>query len=447
MTRFVVDETWRRDGAVVTAGSPLSRFTFSGTAFVQRLEAGTDMGDTNPELVARLLDAGAIHPLPGPHPFAPRDVTVVIPARAESPDDLDSLARLVAALPADAPVIVVDDASPMIIAASGRTRVVRQPERRGPAAARNTGLGEATTPFVAFIDLDVAPPVNLLDDLLAWFVDERVGLVAPRIESRPGDGILARYERVRSPLDLGDTEARVRAGTRVAYVPSAMWLCRTEAIRTIGGFDESMPTGEDVDAVWRLDRAGWRCRYQPTVTCLHDPRSGWAAWCAQRAGYGRSAAALAARHGRLVAPVRTTPAVAAAWSVGTLVSPLAGALIAVLDAVRLSRRLRPVSNAEVVRLAARTHRHAGAMFASALTRTWWPIALACALVSRRLRRTVILAAVFPATVEWHRRRAMIDPVRFLAIRVLDDAAYGYGVWQGMRQHRSADAAMPAITDG
>jgi mycofactocin system glycosyltransferase len=447
MTRFVVDETWRRDGAVVTAGSPLSRFTFSGTAFVQRLESGVDMGDTNTELVSRLLDAGAIHPLPGPHPFGPRDVTVVVPARAESPADLDSLARLVAALPVDAPVIIVDDASPLTIPASGRARVVRQPERRGPAAARNAGLGRATTPFVAFIDLDVEPHAHLLDDLLAWCVDERVGLVAPRIESRPGEGLLARYERARSPLDLGGAEARVRAGTRVAYVPSAMWLCRTEALRAIGGFDESMPTGEDVDAVWRLDRAGWRCRYQPTATCLHDPRTTWAAWCVQRAGYGQSAAALAARHGRLVAPARTTPMVAAAWFVGALVSPLTGVLVASLDAVRLSRRLRPVANAEVIRLTARNHGHAAAMFASALTRSWWPIALAIALVSRRVRRTLILATVIPAAVEWRRRRATIDPVRFLAIRMLDDAAYGYGVWQGMRKHRSAAAVLPAITDG
>ena len=445
MTRHVVDESWRREGPVVFAGSPLSRFTFSGTAFVEQLEAGADTSGANPELVDRLLDAGAIHPLPGPHPFGPQDVTVVIPARADSSDALDALTALVAALPEQSAVIVVDDASPHRIPAIGHARVLRQPARRGPGAARNAGLRDVTTPFVAFIDLDVEPPARLFDDLLAWFVDERVGLVAPRIESRPGTSVLARYEHARSPLDLGDTEARVRAGTRVSWVPSAMWLCRTTAIRSVDGFDESMMTGEDVDCVWRLDRAGWRCRYQPSVSCRHEPRTTWTAWLAQRAGYGRSAAALAARHGALVAPVRTTPTIAAAWSMGVVASPVVGALIAVFGALRLSRTLHPVSNAEVARLTLRTHRHAGAMFASALTRTWWPLTLVAAMVSRRARAALMLAAVVPAALEWRRRRPTLDPVRYLALRVLDDAAYGFGVWQGVRRMRRADAVLPSIT--
>lgn len=447
MTRYIVDDSWRRDGAVVFAGSPLTRFTFSGTAFVEQLEAGADTAGANPELVDRLLEAGAIHPLPCAHPFGLHDVTVVIPAHADTPDDLDALATLVAALPEATGVIIVDDASPHPIPATGHARVLRQPVRRGPAAARNAGLREVNTPFVAFIDDDVAPPPCLLDDLLAWFVDERVGLVAPRIESRPGTSILARYERARSPLDLGGTEARVRAGTRVSWVPSAMWLCRTEAIRAVDGFDESMTTGEDVDCVWRLDRAGWRCRYQPSVSCLHEPRTTWTAWLAQRAGYGRSAAALAQRHGTLVAPVRTTTTIAAAWSVGAFVSPIVGALIAAFGALRLSRALQPVSNAQIARLSVRTHRHAGAMFASALTRTWWPLALVAALVSRRARGVVVLAAMIPAAVEWRQRHAAIDPVRYLVLRVLDDAAYGFGVWQGVRRQRSADAVLPSITGG
>jgi hypothetical protein len=145
--------------------------------------------------------------------------------------------------------------------------------------------------------------------------------------------------------------------------------------------------------------------------------------------------------------VRTTPTIAAAWSVGAFVSPIGGALIAAFGALRLSRTLQPVSSAQVTRLTVRTHRHAGAMFASVLTRTWWPIALVAALVSRRARSVVMLAAVIPAAVEWRRRRAALDPVRYLALRVLDDAAYGFGVWQGVQHRRSADAVLPSITGG
>lgn len=445
MTRFVVDESWRRDGAVVFAGSPLSRFTFSGTSFVEHVESGADLDANNVDLVDRLLDAGAIHPLPEQHPFHVGDITVVIPARITSSRQSALLGTLIAALPQNIPVIVVDDASPYSLHLPPSTRLVRHRSRSGPAASRNAGLREVTTPFVAFIDSDVEPSADVLNTLLPYFVDERVGLVAPRIVSRPGPSVIDRYEHVRSPLDLGPTEARIRAGTRVSYVPSAMWLCRTEAIRAIGGFDESMNTGEDVDAVWRLDNAGWRCRYQPEATCLHMPRATWSAMLAQRVGYGRSAAGLATKHGSFVAPVRTTPTIAAAWTLGVLLSPLLGVILAAGDALRLGKTLRPSTPTEVARLTVRTHRHAGNMFAAAITRTWWPLALVAALFSRRARRALIAAAVIPGALEWRRRRVPIDPLRFLVVRILDDAAYGLGVWQGVRQLRNASAVLPSIT--
>ena len=36
-------------------------------------------------------------------------------------------------------------------------------------------------------------------------------------------------------------------------------------------------------------------------------------------------------------------------------------------------------------------------------------------------------------------RPDLDPVRYVALRVLDDAAYGAGVWQGAITHRSIAA--------
>ena len=79
---------------------------------------------------------------------------------------------------------------------------------------------------------------------------------------------VARYDAEHSPLDLGPEPARVRAGTRVSYVPAAAIVCRVDAIREIGGFDEALRFGEDVDLVWRLDAAGWRCRYEPVATVV-----------------------------------------------------------------------------------------------------------------------------------------------------------------------------------
>ena len=445
MSRYIVDESWRRNGTVVFAGSPLKRFTFSGTALLERLESGRKVGDSDHATIDRLVEAGAIHLLADAHSYCASDVTVIIPAFITTSLEAESLKALIAALPAETTTIVVDDASPRSFGLGQRVRIIRNDSNRGPGASRNVGLREVLTPFVAFIDIDVEPPKHVFENLLGYFADDRVGLVAPRIASRAHASVLARYEQMRSPLDLGEVEARVRAGTRVAYVPSAMWLCKTEAIRAIDGFDESFHFGEDVDAVWRLDQAGWRCRYQPDVTCWHEPRATWAAMLAQRVGYGRSAASLAVKHGTVVAPVRTTPMVAVAWTIAALRSPILGAVVAVADAVRLVKRLDPTPASEVARISARTHRHAANMFAGALTRTWWPIALIAALVSRRARRVLLIAVVLPAAIEWRRQRGLVDPLRYLAIRMLDDTAYGIGVWQGVYKHHDASVLLPSIT--
>src|SRR4029079_460923 len=122
---------------------------------------------------------------------------------------------------------------------------IRMGTNRGPAAARNAGLAKVDTPLVAFLDTDVEAADGWLEPLLGYFDDPRVALVAPRVRSTPRSGHLAMYESARSPLDLGDEAARVAAGTRVSYVPAAALVVRTEALRAIGGFDETLRVGED----------------------------------------------------------------------------------------------------------------------------------------------------------------------------------------------------------
>src|SRR5258708_24835475 len=57
-------------------------------------------------------------------------------------------------------VIVVDDGSTdgtSDVAHAGGAIVVRHPCRRGPAAARNSGIKRASAPMVAFLDDDCEP--------------------------------------------------------------------------------------------------------------------------------------------------------------------------------------------------------------------------------------------------------------------------------------------------
>ena len=253
------------------------------------MTAGTSLDG----LVDRLVDAGAIHPHHVASPYGTGDVTVVVPAFVLGESALAEIVRL---CPGVAAVIAIDDASEPPVHAVDGARVLRLRTNAGPAVARNAGLGAVTTPLVAFVDTDVRLQPGWLDLLLPHFADRRVGLVAPRVASAPGAGPVAGYERGNSPLDLGPEPGRIAPGTRLSYVPAAAIVVRTDALRAIGGFDRSLRFGEDVDAVWRLIEAGWRCRYEPAVVVHHRPRGSWRGLIAQRISYGSSAAPLAKRH-------------------------------------------------------------------------------------------------------------------------------------------------------
>jgi len=248
-------------------------------------------------------------------------------------------------------------------------------------------------------------------------------------------------------LDLGPTEGRVRAGTRVSYVPSAALVARVDVLLAGGGFEEDLRHGEDVDLVWRLDEHGIRVRYEPAAVVHHRPRPTRRAWLAQRIGYGRSAASLARRHRGAVPPVAVSGWSAVVWALVGVGQPIAAVAVGIATAGALARKLEALDHPvqESLQLAGLGHLFAGRMLASAITRVWWPLVLPLALVSKRVRRIWLAAAVMPALFDWARTRPAIDPVRYLVLRQLDDAAYGIGVWLGAIESRTAEPLVPDLT--
>jgi len=455
-TRIALDRRTRvlDDGAVLLGGAPPRLLQLSTTAR-ELLGSGalTVRDATSAALARRLLDTGIAHPVtvPAAGVPAPGEVTVVVPVR----DRAAGLGRVLAALPpAVGGVIVVDDgsvdpAAVTAVAAAG-ARVLRHPQARGPAAARNTGLAAATTPLVAFLDSDVVPEPGWLDPLLAAFADPAVGLAAPRIVALlPVTGWLGRYEAVRSSLDLGPDPALIVPRSRVAYVPSAALVVRRDAAGA--GFDERLHVAEDVDLVLRLHAAGWRLRYVPVARVAHDHRTTFRAWWLRKAFYGTGAAPLALRHRGAVPPMVLTPSSAGIVALLLTGRPLAvppAAVIGLVAALRLARRLRvrrPWSTA--ARLVALGTLGAAAQTADAVNRHYWPLSLLACVLSRRARRTVSAIAVAEGVLDWWRHRSRDPRVRaglvgHLIAHRLDDLAYGAGLWWGAGQHRSWEPLRP-----
>ncbi len=445
-------------GSALLGGSPTRLLRLAPVAQTMLDDGRLEVHDAlSAQLARTLLDATVAHPRPATGP-SHHDVSVVIPVR----NNIFGVSRLVRSL-RDMKIVVVDDGSTVPISdadfagAHCPVQVVRHQRSRGPAAARNTGLRVCDTDFVAFLDSDVVPRRGWLEALLGHFCDPAVALVAPRIVSlREPENLLARYEAVRSSLDLGMREAPVVPLGSVAYVPSAAIICRRSALIEVGGFDETMRSGEDVDLCWRMVEAGARLRYEPIALVGHDHRTRLREWFARKAFYGESAAPLSVRHPGKTAPMVVSRWVLLLWMLAATGSPLgycAAAMIAVLFGRRVANSLETVETAprDVATMTVHGLWGAALQVASAICRHYWPVALVAGVLSRRCRRVVLTAAVLDGLVDWVSRNNSIPEdarrvgfLSYLVLKRLDDIAYGLGLWTGVVRERHLGALKPQI---
>ncbi|MEU4657609.1 glycosyltransferase [Streptomyces sp. NPDC023723] len=215
--------------------------------------------------------------------------TVVIPTLVRS-----TLADCLAALAAahgpkpDAVVLVDDRPAPDADAAPGalehpltvlgelRDRTVVLPGGgRGPAAARNTGLGAVGTEWTAFLDDDVQVGPHWCDQLVQ-------DLAAAAPDTGAVQGVIA----VPLPGERRPTDwERGTAGLATARWITADMAYRTQTLKQVGGFDERFTRAfrEDADLALRVLDAGWRIR-QGRRTTRHPvrPASRWASLKQQR---------------------------------------------------------------------------------------------------------------------------------------------------------------------
>jgi mycofactocin system glycosyltransferase len=441
-----LDPSVRRFGNVLIGGEPVRalRLTPAGIEIFEALAANGEVPQAGRGLAHRLVDAGLAHPRPA-RASAHARVIVAIPVR-DRPQQLETCLE---ALGDAAPTLVVDDGSidaeaVAAVAARHGARLLRRERPGGPAAARNTALRHVDHELVAFIDSDCTAPPDWIDRLAGHFDDPQVGAVAPRVSPHPAPrsaSLVERFIECRSPIDLGPAESAVQPGGRVAYVPTAALLVRREAVAA--GFDPALRYGEDVDLVWRLHDAGWRVRYDPAVIVRHaEPRT-WRALLGRRIRYGTSAAPLARRHPGRLAPVRLRPAPTLVAALALACRPGQAAVAVAVQGMLLHGRIRRLGMPRRLglRWAAESSAWTVVSLGHAATILALP-ALALGLTHRRSRAGAAVLLLASPLVEYRRRRPAIDPARWALACIVDDAAYGIGVWRGCAAERTCEPALP-----
>ena len=216
--------------------------------------------------------------------------SVVVPAlNAEA-----TLPDLLAALKAQAGVagpyeiIVVDNGSTdrtADIASSCGVTLLRQPIR-GPAAARNMGLSHARAEIIACTDSDTIPTRRWLASLLSAFgYAETIQVTGPILGWQPTTAA----ERFVSARRVFDPE-RTAAHPIHPFAHGMNVAVRRSAALEIGGWDQTMTSGEDVDFSIRLrKRFGSDIRFIEQALLFHrHPSTDEALWRQARwhgAGY------------------------------------------------------------------------------------------------------------------------------------------------------------------
>lgn len=207
-------------------------------------------------------------------------ISVVIPTYQRP----DLLARLLESicnqtrLPEE--VIVVDDASGMDAEyreCIGRfslklknLQYIGLARNAGAPHARNVGIAASKGDWIALVDDDDEWIDRKLELQVAKVreVSDRVGLIYTWVDALAKDGRLS--YRSRASVS-GDARTAI---LNTNFIMSASVMVRRDAIMSIGGFDEALPSCQDWDAWARLFLAGYNCDVVPQVLAIYHQHGG-----------------------------------------------------------------------------------------------------------------------------------------------------------------------------
>ena len=164
-------------------------------------------------------------------------VAVVIPAHNAAPFLQVTIDSLQQQTVAPEQVVVVDDGSTddtAAIAERNGVLCLRQ-DRAGPGAARNRALASCKTEFVAFLDAEDWYALDKIERSLEHLQELGASCVATDAWLVSGDRVERRRHHGRVVPTVLTLETLL-AGNRVV---NSTAVCRSEAARSVGGFDES----------------------------------------------------------------------------------------------------------------------------------------------------------------------------------------------------------------
>ena len=174
-----------------------------------------------------------------------------------------------------AEIIVLPDEAPKDAPLGPEIRVVPTGKVK-PAAKRNQGVKIAGGQIMAFIDSDAVPADGWLANACRHLEDASAGCVGGPNVNPPDDSFLqkASGDVYATYLAMGRFYIRYRAAApqEAPELPSCNLIVKRDTFEKIGGFDETILTGEDAKLCFQIRALGQRVLYRPDVVVFHHRR-------------------------------------------------------------------------------------------------------------------------------------------------------------------------------
>lgn len=215
-------------------------------------------------------------------------------------------------------VIVIDDGSTdgteEMLAKMGESlpyslRYGRFNGEKGISAARNLGIRMAKGQIFVFTDDDCLFEKRWLTRLLGPFVSNKVGVVGGLDQAPEEASFFSKCVGYLFTSFIGTGGLRGGNMLRVGrYYPKGcnMAVLR-EAIGKVGGFDERLGPGEEIELGYRIERAGYQIKFVPKAFVWHKRKTALKAFLQKMFKIGYARVVLARKHRGLLQIGHTIP--------------------------------------------------------------------------------------------------------------------------------------------
>ena len=168
-------------------------------------------------------------------------------------------------------IIVVDDGSNESIAEfiPESVTLLRHPQNRGAAAARNTGAATARGDILLFVDADLVAHIDLITATIELFEQESLVAATGCYGAKPAnEGWFAGYKAL---WTWHCWQRSAGSSKRSSHLQGAMAAISREVFEQLGGFDERYRGGnvEDYELSQRLRKAGHHIAFDQRIGGRH----------------------------------------------------------------------------------------------------------------------------------------------------------------------------------